>query len=132
MKRAVVALVDEPACIGCARCIDACPVDAIIGASKRMHAVVASLCSGCELCLAPCPVDCISMVDAGRSWLPEDARAARSRYLARGQRLARGERIERRGVVAPPLDTAGQKQRAVAEAIARARARRAATPARPK
>ena len=97
-----------------------------------MHAVVPSLCSGCELCLAPCPVDCISMVDAGRAWSPDDARAARSRYQSRQQRLARGERIERRGVVAPPLDAAGRRQRAVNEAIARARARRAATPARPK
>ena len=127
-----VAVIDESRCIGCTLCIDACPVDAIIGASKRMHAIVASLCSGCELCLAPCPVDCISMVDAGRSWSPDDARAARARYLARGQRLARGERIERRGVVAPPADAAGRKQRAVEDALARARARRAATPARPK
>ena len=127
-----VAVIDESRCIGCTLCIDACPVDAIIGASRRMHAVVPSLCSGCELCLAPCPVDCIGMVDAGRSWSADDARAARSRYQARGQRLARGERIERRGVVAPPLDAAGRRQRAVAEAIDRARARRAATPARPK
>jgi electron transport complex protein RnfB len=60
----LVALVDEARCIGCARCLPACPVDAIVGAQKRMHTVIADLCTGCELCLPPCPVDCISMVPA--------------------------------------------------------------------
>jgi electron transport complex protein RnfB len=58
-----VALIDEDACIGCTKCIQACPVDAIVGASKLMHTVIADLCTGCELCLPPCPVDCIAMVD---------------------------------------------------------------------
>src|SRR5262249_21923709 len=58
----VVAFIDEAACIGCAKCILACPVDAIVGASKFMHTVVAADCTGCELCIAPCPVDCIAMV----------------------------------------------------------------------
>lgn len=57
-----VALIDEDACIGCTKCIQACPVDAIVGANKLMHTVVADLCTGCELCMAPCPVDCIAMV----------------------------------------------------------------------
>ncbi len=57
-----VAVIDEAACIGCTKCIQACPVDAIVGASKLMHTVVADLCTGCELCIAPCPVDCIDMV----------------------------------------------------------------------
>jgi len=56
-----VALIDEQTCIGCTLCIQACPVDAIVGAAKQMHTIVASLCTGCELCLAPCPVECISM-----------------------------------------------------------------------
>jgi electron transport complex protein RnfB len=56
-----VAAIDETTCIGCTLCIQACPVDAIVGASKQMHTIVADLCTGCELCLAPCPVDCISM-----------------------------------------------------------------------
>ncbi|MDE2598956.1 MAG: electron transport complex subunit RsxB [Rhodocyclaceae bacterium] len=56
-----VAFIDEPVCIGCTLCIQACPVDAIVGAAKQMHTIVADLCSGCELCVAPCPVDCISM-----------------------------------------------------------------------
>ena len=59
-----VAWIDEPACIGCARCLDVCPTDAIVGARKRMHTVIAADCSGCELCLPACPVDCIHMVPA--------------------------------------------------------------------
>src|SRR5690606_14271993 len=56
----VVAVIDEDVCIGCTKCIAACPVDAIIGAGKRMHTVIAAECTGCELCLPPCPVDCIA------------------------------------------------------------------------
>ncbi|MBT9498321.1 MAG: RnfABCDGE type electron transport complex subunit B, partial [Zoogloea sp.] len=53
--------IDENTCIGCTLCIQACPVDAIVGAAKQMHTIVAAECTGCELCLAPCPVDCITM-----------------------------------------------------------------------
>lgn len=56
------AVIDESACIGCNRCAEVCPVDAIAGLPKRMHTVIADHCTGCELCLAPCPVDCITMV----------------------------------------------------------------------
>ena len=55
-------MIDEEACIGCAKCLPPCPVDAILGAHKQMHTVLASVCTGCELCVAPCPVDCIRMV----------------------------------------------------------------------
>lgn len=61
-KPKALALIDEAICIGCTKCIQACPVDAIVGASKLMHTVIAELCTGCELCLPPCPVDCIEMV----------------------------------------------------------------------
>jgi electron transport complex protein RnfB len=57
-----VARIVEADCIGCTKCIQACPVDAIVGASKLMHTVVASLCTGCELCIPPCPVDCIELL----------------------------------------------------------------------
>ena len=57
-----VAWIREAECIGCTKCIQACPVDAIVGASKLMHTVIAELCTGCELCLPPCPVDCIDLV----------------------------------------------------------------------
>jgi Na+-translocating ferredoxin:NAD+ oxidoreductase subunit B len=61
-KPPLVALIVEAACIGCTKCIQACPVDAIIGAAKHMHAVIGPLCTGCELCVPACPVDCIEMV----------------------------------------------------------------------
>jgi electron transport complex protein RnfB len=119
-----VARIDEATCIGCTLCIDACPVDAIVGAAKRMHTVLAALCTGCALCVSPCPVDCIAMRPAGRAWSREDARAARERYDARDERLARAS------TRATPQFTAREqrerRQAAVAAALARARARRAA------
>jgi electron transport complex protein RnfB len=62
-----VAFIDEQICIGCTLCIQACPVDAIAGAAKQMHTIIAAECTGCELCLAPCPVDCISMQSIGQN-----------------------------------------------------------------
>ena len=73
-KPAQVALIREAECIGCTKCIQACPVDAIVGASKLMHTVIAELCTGCELCLPPCPVDCIDLVPAPTS-APRDSHA---------------------------------------------------------
>ncbi len=58
-----VAYIREDECIGCTKCIQACPVDAIVGAAKLMHTVIVDLCTGCDLCIPPCPVDCIDMVD---------------------------------------------------------------------
>ena len=66
-KTRSVAAINEQNCIGCTLCIQACPVDAIVGAAKQMHTVVTPLCTGCELCVAPCPVDCITMVPVGES-----------------------------------------------------------------
>lgn len=86
-----VARIDESRCIGCRLCIDACPVDAIVGGIKRMHTVIAADCTGCELCVAPCPVDCIQMVPthpAPLAWTAADAAQARQRYLARAARLS--------------------------------------------
>jgi electron transport complex protein RnfB len=90
-----LALIDEAWCIGCTLCIKACPVDCIVGASKRMHTVIADECTGCALCVPACPVDCISMppVTGERSgwqaWSEAQAQAARGRYAWRGERLAR-------------------------------------------
>ena len=115
-----VACIDESACIGCTLCIAACPVDAIIGAQKRMHAVLTSLCSGCELCVAPCPVDCTAMRPAAREWPGADAIAARARFDQRQARHAAASAAARR-------DAETRKRKAaVAAAIERARARRAA------
>ncbi len=84
-----VAVIDEAICIGCRKCIVACPVDAIVGAPKLMHTVIASWCTGCELCLPPCPVDCIALVPVAD--LPQ-ADLSRARHEARSARLARDER----------------------------------------
>ena len=94
-----VAVIDELLCIGCTLCIQACPVDAIVGAARQMHTVVPALCTGCDLCVAPCPVDCIAMVEVtpGQTgwdaWSQQQADAARARHAARGIRLQR-ERME--------------------------------------
>jgi Na+-translocating ferredoxin:NAD+ oxidoreductase subunit B len=90
----LVALIDEATCIGCAKCLPPCPVDAIIGARKQMHTVITALCTGCELCIAPCPVDCISVVP--RSALA-DAPAAPDAATNRRHFFAHNERIARRG-----------------------------------
>lgn len=69
--RKMVAVIDEQACIGCTLCIRACPVDAILGATKQMHTVIAEECTGCKLCVDPCPVDCIDMIavnDTVETW----------------------------------------------------------------
>lgn len=60
-KPPMVAYIREPECIGCTKCLQACPVDAILGAAKQMHTVMADECTGCDLCVEPCPVDCIEM-----------------------------------------------------------------------
>src|SRR5512143_2208705 len=64
-KGKAVAFIDENTCIGCTLCLQACPVDAIAGAAKQMHTIIAAECTGCELCVAPCPVDCISIRTIG-------------------------------------------------------------------
>jgi electron transport complex protein RnfB len=69
-RPAQVAWIDEERCIGCALCLPPCPVDAIIGAPRQLHTVIAAQCTGCELCLAPCPVDCIELRPAPASITP--------------------------------------------------------------
>jgi len=109
MKRATVVRIDEARCIGCVRCIEACPVDAIVGARGFMHTVLEPLCVGCNLCLPPCPADCIEIVPAPAPWTDADARAAKRRAATRRRRLARraelprSDRTRRRAVLAAAL-----------------------------
>lgn len=86
---ALVAIIDEERCIGCVRCLPPCPVDAIVGARKQTHTVVAALCTGCELCIAPCPVDCISMVPRAADSCDPTPELNRARYYAHTARLTR-------------------------------------------
>lgn len=71
-KPRATAVVDESMCIGCEKCLLACPVDAIVGSKKLMHTVIESECTGCELCIEPCPMDCISLVDIATQRQPEN------------------------------------------------------------
>ncbi|WP_338771068.1 electron transport complex subunit RsxB [Massilia sp. METH4] len=89
-----LAYIDEALCIGCTLCIQACPVDAIMGAAKQMHTILPELCTGCDLCVKPCPVDCIVMYPVTETtgwdaWSQEAADAARSRHDFRIARLKR-------------------------------------------
>jgi electron transport complex protein RnfB len=91
-QAARVAVIDEARCIGCAKCLPPCPVDAIIGAPRFMHTVVAELCTGCELCIAPCPVDCITMEAVSAASVPAgppQPAASRQRYHAHEARVQR-------------------------------------------
>ncbi len=129
-----VAFIDEAHCIGCTLCIQACPVDAIVGANKLMHTVIPELCTGCDLCVAPCPVDCISMHDAQREWTALDAAHARGHHQQRQQRL-NGLHQEESSLAARTLSNKASitevahsdpqaRQQIITDALARARARR--------
>ncbi len=117
-----VAMIDESLCIGCMLCIPACPVDAIVGANKRMHTVIASYCTGCDLCLPPCPMDCIAMVPVqpARTWTASDAQAARGRFHARRERQRMAS--EQTATETPATQ---HMHTTVAAAVERARQRRA-------
>lgn len=136
-----LALIEERHCIGCTLCIQACPVDAIIGANKFMHTIIADRCTGCELCIAPCPVDCIEMIPANRQWLDSDADKAWKNYQVREARLQKykEEELQRLATAAERTLSKNQattsdntasaqnqdlKQQAIAAALAKARARR--------
>ncbi len=127
MEIAAIAVIDETRCIGCFKCVLACPVDAIVGAAKQMHTVIAAECSGCELCIPPCPVNCIVMAPRPAELPIPAAMAApwRQRHVARKARLNREQqaRAAARRRSAPSLqDKAGAID--IAAAIARSRARR--------
>jgi Na+-translocating ferredoxin:NAD+ oxidoreductase subunit B len=123
------AWIDPAHCIGCTLCIEACPVDAIIGAPKALHAVVASLCTGCELCVAPCPVDCIELhaLAPPSPWTDHDAAQARRRFEAHNSRRS-GIGTELPLQLTPAETNALVKQNIIDAALAKARQRLAARP----
>lgn len=135
-----VAFIEESLCIGCTKCINACPVDAITGAQKQMHTVIEALCTGCGLCLPPCPVDCIRLMPAQsvteglEGWqFPmagrERAEALRSRYALFKQRRAKTQTGRRERA---PADLKAHHQAEIAAAVARVKAKRAAQAKKPR
>lgn len=128
-----LALIDENRCIGCTKCIQACPTDAIIGTAKRMHVVIAAHCTGCELCLPPCPVDCITIVPGAGAPSPLPARErtesqhARTRFDDRARRDARrAELKEERRLAKRDEWSRDHAKELLAAALARAAAARRA------
>jgi len=132
----LLARIREDECIGCTKCIQACPLDAILGAAKLMHTVIENQCSGCDLCVEPCPVDCIEMIPASG---PAQADLWRLRYEFRQQRLALENQTEldmtsKNKPKSPPSKTNAQRtafsrtaaQQDIADAVARVKARQAA------
>ncbi len=130
-----LAVIREDTCIGCTLCIQACPVDAIVGAAKQMHTVIAAECTGCELCVAPCPVDCIDLVpvadpqDSTRDAVMQRAAIARQRYTLRQRRKEhdkadKARRLAERAAIKPAapasstsLPPASQHAQATREAV---------------
>ena len=149
-----LAFIDEAICIGCTLCIQACPVDAIIGAAKQMHTVINELCTGCDLCVAPCPVDCIVMLPVTentgwQAWSQHQADAARWRHDFRAARLQREraendarlaakaatklKEIEAQSAASPEVQAEQSRKKAIIQAaIERARVQREAAAAPPK
>lgn len=132
-----LARIREDLCIGCTLCIQACPVDAIVGAAKQMHTVISRQCTGCELCVPPCPVDCIDLTDAPRPaaedhWLwpeycPDEVEAARTRTQARIRRLRQLDRdkaLRRKHLELRRGAAKDRMQKEIKAAVARTRARR--------
>lgn len=128
-----VAFIREDECIGCTKCLQACPVDAILGAGKLMHTVIIEECSGCDLCLPACPVDCIDMHDlpkiVERNEKQARANHYRARFEARNARLARGNALQQAptptAVATAAVPAADDKALVIAAALARTKLKKA-------
>lgn len=137
-----VAFIDETLCIGCTKCIAACPVDAIVGGPKLMHTVIEALCTGCELCLPPCPVDCIQLGPAqgvtegyegwqfpqGGGERAEKLRERYGRHQARARQTQQEKRTRLDARDTQTDDLKARRQAEIAAALARVRAKRGETP----
>jgi electron transport complex protein RnfB len=132
-KPPMKAIIREDECIGCTKCLQACPVDAILGGPKRMHTVIEQECTGCELCVEPCPVDCIDMVEIAemtakdRQWQADNAR---QRYQARQKRLDKRHKRQQKQHQQAKLGenkrnkTLSARKEAIQAAVARAKAKK--------
>lgn len=133
-----IAYIREPECIGCTKCIQVCPVDAIMGAAKLMHTILIDECTGCDLCVAACPVDCIEMHDfpkiTGKAEKQARANHYRMRFEARNVRLAHEKETmaqQAKPVITPPLvetavtPPADSKAKVIAAALARSNLKKA-------
>ncbi len=122
-----LAVIDEDWCIGCTLCLEACPTDAILGASKQMHTVTKEHCTGCELCLPVCPVDCIALINASgtatgwAAWSNEQANNAQDRYR---QHQERSWSVEILPATVTPATPSKNKKATIAAALVRARQQR--------
>jgi electron transport complex protein RnfB len=129
-KPRTLARIVEADCIGCTKCIQACPVDAIVGASKMMHTVIADDCTGCELCVPACPVDCIVLLPMPAAQIDAaHANAAREHFQRREARLER-LRQQRDAELAAHKAAVGERAvqgNPVLEALARAKAKKTTT-----
>ena len=126
-KPKLLAVIREAECIGCTKCIQACPVDAILGSAKTMHTVISDECTGCELCVSPCPVDCIDLIEiepanvADSNTSDSTADKYRARYLSRDARLKQEKQIKQSS---RPDNTQIDRKNYLQAALERARAKK--------
>lgn len=147
VSTAQVARIDPAACIGCTKCLPACPVDAIVGGPKHLHEVMDAACTGCGLCIPPCPVDCIELVPvedetvAAKRMNPSDDKTAsereklarrgdelRERYEHHNNRMVRTKSRRKRHLDAADAGDLATRRAEIADAVARVRARRGKRP----
>jgi electron transport complex protein RnfB len=124
-KPPLLAVIRETECIGCTKCIQACPVDAILGSAKQMHTIIAAECTGCGLCVPSCPVDCIDMLQAPEKnpMVPQQERTNhfRRRFHARQKRLAQENKTKKQSTSDVTLQ---EKRNYIQAAISRAKAKK--------
>lgn len=121
-KAPAIATIRESECIGCTKCIQACPVDAIIGAAKQMHSILTTECTGCELCVEPCPVDCIDIIPTPNYTYQPDK--ARQRFQTKQQRITLKQQ-QKSSINTSTSPINNDKKMLIAAAVARAKAKRA-------
>jgi Na+-translocating ferredoxin:NAD+ oxidoreductase subunit B len=126
-----LAIIVEKDCVGCMKCINACPVDAIFGGAKRMHSILEKECNGCERCIAPCPVDCIEMVavkpekTTTLDSIVKNAKHYKKRYEIKKQRQQQQRaKQQKRRILGKQADNLPARQQFIQDAIARAQAKR--------